>query len=142
MVGRKRSSDDEELAENERIRVYGFKLCHVFDRLSQTEGADLPKFSTVHGDPQEYLPRLIEFVANQNIVLEYDASIASAKGMSSGGKITLLPDRTPAETLATLAHEIGHLCCEDSYVAILPGTAMKGPLQPHEPPHNSGSKAP
>ena len=28
--------------------------------------------------------------------------------MSSGGKITLLPDLTPAETLATLAHEIGH----------------------------------
>ena len=37
MVGRKRSSDDEELAENERTRVYGFKSCHVFD-VSQTEG--------------------------------------------------------------------------------------------------------
>jgi len=29
MVGRKRSSDDEELAEVERARVFGFKACHV-----------------------------------------------------------------------------------------------------------------
>ena len=31
MVGRKRSSDDEELAEVERARVFGFKACHVWD---------------------------------------------------------------------------------------------------------------
>ncbi len=107
MVGRKRRSDDEELEENGLTRVFGFKACHVWD-VSQTEGADLPEFATVHGDASDYLPRLIDFVANQKIVLEYDASIAPAKGMSSGGKITLLPDQTPAETLATLAHEIGH----------------------------------
>lgn len=47
-------------------------------------------------------------MASQNIALEYDAAIAPAKGMSSGGKITLLPDLSPAETVATLAHEIGH----------------------------------
>jgi len=107
MVGRKRRSDDEQLEENEQSRIFGFKACHVWD-VSQTEGADLPEFATVHGDPQDYLPRLIEFVASQNIALVYDPSIAPAKGMSSGGKITLLPDLTRAETLATLAHEIGH----------------------------------
>ena len=73
MVGRKRSSDDEELAEHERTRVFGFKLCHVFD-ISQTEGEPLAEFATVKGDPRECLPRLIQFVASQNIVLEYDAS--------------------------------------------------------------------
>jgi antirestriction protein ArdC len=107
MVGRKRTSGDEELAEDERTRVYGFKSCHVFD-VSQTDGAELAEFATVKGDPQEYLPRLIQFVASQNIALEYDLAIAPAKGMSSGGKITLLPDLSPAETLAVLAHEAAH----------------------------------
>jgi antirestriction protein ArdC len=107
MVGRKRSSDDEQLAEDERTRVFGFKSCHVFD-VSQTDGDTLPEFATVAGDPKDYLPRLIQFVADQNITLEYDLAIAPAKGMSSGGKITLLPDLSPGEHLATLAHECAH----------------------------------
>jgi antirestriction protein ArdC len=107
MVGRKRSSDDEELAEDDRARVYGFKSCHVWD-ISQTAGEAIPEFATVKGDPEEYLPRLIQFVASQNIALEYDSGIAPAKGMSSGGKITLLPDLSPAETLGVLTHEVGH----------------------------------
>jgi len=107
MVGRKRQADDEEMAENEGTRLYGFRSCHVFD-ISQTDGNAVPEFATVRGDPQQYLPRLVQFVATQNITLEYDAAIAPAKGMSSGGKITLLPDLSPAECLATLAHELGH----------------------------------
>jgi antirestriction protein ArdC len=107
MVGRKRSSDDEQLAEDERTRVFGFKACHVWD-VSQTDGAELPEFATVKGDPQEYLARLIRFIARQNIALEYDLGIAPAKGTSSGGRITLLPDLPPAEHLATLAHECAH----------------------------------
>jgi hypothetical protein len=62
----------------------------------------------VKGDPQGYLTRLVQFVASQNIALEYDSAIAPARGMSSGGKITLLPDLSPAEHLATLAHECAH----------------------------------
>jgi antirestriction protein ArdC len=107
MVGRKRRTDEEELAEDERTRVFGFRACHVFD-VSQTDGADLPGFATVKGDPQGYLARLVRFVADQNIVLEYDDRISPGHGMSSGGKITLLPDMSPAETVATLAHEVGH----------------------------------
>jgi len=104
MVGRKRSSDDEELAEAERGRVFGFKACHVWD-VSQTDGERLAEFAAVKGDPQG---RLVQFVASQNIALEYDSAIAPARGMSSGGKITLLPDLSPAEHLATLAHECAH----------------------------------
>jgi antirestriction protein ArdC len=107
MVGRKRSSGDEEREQNEQTRVFGFKACHVFD-VSQTEGRDLPEFATATGDPQDYLTRLTRFVASQNLTLEYDPRIAPARGMSSGGKITLLPDLSPAETVAILAHEIGH----------------------------------
>jgi antirestriction protein ArdC len=107
MVGRKRRSNDEELEEDEQCRVFGFKACHLWD-VSQTDGAELPEFATVSGDPQGYLVRLIQFVANQSIALEYDASIMPAKGMSSGGKITLLPSLSPAEHLAVLAHEVAH----------------------------------
>jgi antirestriction protein ArdC len=107
IVGRKRRVGEEEPIEDGRRQVYGFRACHVFD-ISQTEGADLPEFATVHGDPGEYLERLIRFVASRNIDLEYDSRIAPARGMSSGGKITLLPGLSLAETLATLAHEVGH----------------------------------
>ena len=34
--------------------------------------------------------------------------IAPARGMSSGGKITLLPGQSPAEEFSTLAHELAH----------------------------------
>ena len=107
MVGRKRGSEDEQPTEDERTRVFGFKACHVWD-VSQTDGAELPEFATVQGDPQNYLTRLVQFVGSQNIALDYDDAIAPARGMSSGGKITLLPDLSPAEHLATLAHECAH----------------------------------
>lgn len=107
MVGRKRDADDEQMEENEKTRVFGFKACHVWD-VTQTDGSDLPEFATVTGDPQDYLKRLVDFVGAHKIVLEYDARIAPAKGMSSGGKITLLPDLPPAEHLAVLAHEVAH----------------------------------
>ncbi len=107
MVGRKRGSDDEQLGEDKQSRVFGFKACHVWDVL-QTDGEPLAEFATVNGDPQGYLARLIQFVASQSIALEYDSAIAPTRGMSSGGKITLLPDLPPAEHLATLAHECAH----------------------------------
>src|SRR5260370_19481695 len=34
--------------------------------------------------------------------------IAPARGMAENGKITLLPEQTPAETFATLVHEVAH----------------------------------
>jgi antirestriction protein ArdC len=105
MVGRKKS--DDELSEDERTRLFGFRAAHVFD-VSQTDGDRLPEFATVKGDPADYTERLTQFVARQNIALEYDVRIAPANGMSSGGKITLLPDLSPADHFATLIHEIAH----------------------------------
>jgi hypothetical protein len=105
MVGRKKS--DDEITEDTQTRLFGFRAAHVFD-VSQTDGDPLPEFATVNGDPQGYGDRLKQFVATQKIALEYDAKIAPAKGMSSGGKITLLPDMPPAEDFAVLAHEAAH----------------------------------
>jgi antirestriction protein ArdC len=105
MVGRKKSVD--QLTEDEQTRLFGFRAAHVFD-VSQTDGEPLPEFAAVSGDPGEYSDRLKQFVESQNIVLEYDAGIAPAKGMSSGGKITLLPDLPSAERFAVLVHELAH----------------------------------
>jgi hypothetical protein len=47
-------------------------------------------------------------VESQGIELSYSERIAPAKGLSHGGKITLLSGMQPAEEFSTLVHEIGH----------------------------------
>ena len=44
-----------------------------------------------------------------------------AKGLSYGGQITLLSGMQPTEEFSTLAHEIGHLCGAEIYVASASG---------------------
>jgi antirestriction protein ArdC len=105
MVGHKKS--DDALTEDERTRLFGFRAAHVFD-VSQTDGEPLPEFATVKGDPKDYAERLVKFVASRCIALEFDSGIAPAKGLSSGGKITLLPDLPAAEHFGTLVHEVAH----------------------------------
>ncbi|MBZ5634882.1 MAG: ssDNA-binding domain-containing protein [Acidobacteriia bacterium] len=105
MVGRKKT--DDTLTEDAQTRLYGFRAAHVFD-VSQTDGDALPEFATIKGDPKDYAERLEDFVTSQGIALEYDSGIAPAKGLSSGGKITLLPDLSAAERFATLIHETAH----------------------------------
>lgn len=107
MVGRKRCTDCEVLEEDQRTRLFGFRAAHVFD-VSQTEGNPLPEFATVQGDPREYTGHLTRFVANQNIVLDYDPGIAPAHGVSRGGRITLFPSLSPAEHFTVLVHELAH----------------------------------
>jgi hypothetical protein len=62
----------------------------------------------VTGDPGNYMDRLKAYVAQLGISLEDSSDIAPAKGLSQGGKITLLPDLSPAESLAVLVHEVSH----------------------------------
>jgi hypothetical protein len=95
------------MSEDDQTRIFGFRAAHVFD-VSQTDGEPLPEFATINGDPEGYTDRLKTFIAGQNIALEYDANISPARGMSSGGKITLLPDLPAAEHFAVLAHEAAH----------------------------------
>ena len=55
-----------------------------------------------------YRERLVKFVESQNVTLNYSERIAPAKGLSLGGKITLLSGMQPAEEFSTLVHEIAH----------------------------------
>src|SRR3984957_8978677 len=103
---RRKSDEESEHAGDERV-ISGFKVAHIFSE-EQTDGEPLPELGTVTGDPSAYFERLTKYIAEQNIALEYSDEIAPAKGRATRGKITLLPGQTPAELLATLAHETAH----------------------------------
>src|SRR5207248_477174 len=96
----------EEEGETETTAL-GFKPVFVWAQ-DQTDGKPIPELSTVQGDPGEYTERLKAYVVQLGISLEYSNDIAPAKGLSHGGKITLLPDLPPSENLSVLVHEIGH----------------------------------
>jgi hypothetical protein len=55
-----------------------------------------------------YRERLFKFVESQSVELSFSERIAPAKGLSHGGKITLLSGMQPAEEFSTLVHEVGH----------------------------------
>ena len=55
-----------------------------------------------------YRERLFKFVESQSVELSFSERIAPAKGLSHGGKITLLSGMQPAEEFSTLVHEIAH----------------------------------
>ena len=97
----------EAAKPDEAFRLTGFRTAYVFDS-SQTEGRPLPEFSKTTGDTQEYGEKLKALVAKQGISVEYDASIAPAQGVSSGGRIRLMPGMAPAEEFSVLAHELAH----------------------------------
>jgi hypothetical protein len=117
MVGHRRSRQNEiatdidtENTADERkpeSQLIGFRAVYVFD-ISQTEGKELPTLTEVQGDVSGYRERLFEFVQSQGVELNYSERIAPAKGLSHGGKITLLSGMQPAEEFSTLIHEIGH----------------------------------
>ncbi len=91
----------------ESTAAKGFRSVHVFD-IGQTEGQELPGICAIAGDPGAYKERLSDFVRACGISIEYSSAIAPAFGISSGGRITLLPGRPVAEEFVTLAHELAH----------------------------------
>jgi hypothetical protein len=88
--------------------LIGFRAVYVFD-VEQTEGEDLPEFEhRISGEVGKFHDRLIGFVGQQNIVLEFNERIAPALGVSYGGKIALLPGQSKPEEFVTLVHETAH----------------------------------
>ncbi|MFP5205763.1 MAG: ArdC family protein [Acidobacteriota bacterium] len=88
--------------------LIGFRAVYVFD-VEQTEGADLPEFEhNISGEIGDQRDRLIDFLAQQNIALEFNERIAPALGVSYGGKIALLPGQSKPEEFVTLVHETAH----------------------------------
>jgi antirestriction protein ArdC len=106
-IVRRKPENEEENRDTVSASIAGFRAAYVFD-VSQTDGKELPQIDKVHGDPQQHAGRLRTFAETQGISVEYSEEIAPARGVSSGGKIALLPGQSPAEEFSTLAHEIAH----------------------------------
>ena len=126
MVGRRSAKDvatdepsEDATTEGQRT-LYGFRAVYIFD-ISQTEGKELPTLTEVNGDVSGYRERLFKFVESQSVELSFSERIGPAKGLSHGGKITLLSGMQPAEEFSTLVHEIAHLCGAGIYVASASG---------------------
>jgi len=112
MVGyrrnRKDAATEPEPETKPQTVLIGFRAVYVFD-VAQTEGADLPEFEhSISGEVGEHRDRLIDFLAQQNIALEFNEKIAPALGVSYGGKIALLPGQSKAEEFVSLVHETAH----------------------------------
>ena len=112
MIGYRRNGRMRRRAGDRRRKpqpvLIGFRAVYVFD-VAQTEGADLPEFEhSITGEVGEHRDRLIDFLAQQNIALEFNEKIAPALGVSYGGKIALLPGQSKAEEFTTLVHETAH----------------------------------
>jgi N-terminal domain of anti-restriction factor ArdC len=113
MMGYRRKKSYDGEPEQESVTkpqpvLIGFRAVYVFD-VVQTEGADLPEFEhSIAGEVGEHRDRLIDFLAQQNIALEFNEKIAPALGVSYGGKIALLPGQSKAEEFVSLVHETAH----------------------------------
>ena len=112
MIGHRRKKDDVEQDRDASAKpqpvLIGFRAVYVFD-VAQTEGADLPEFEhNISGEVGEQRDRLIGFLVQQNITLEFNERIAPALGVSYGGKIALLPGQSKPEEFVTLVHETAH----------------------------------
>jgi hypothetical protein len=107
MVVKHREPEPGKDQPKEPYRVAGFRPAYVFD-ISQTEGKHLPEFAKTTGDPKDYTEKLKALAERRGITVEYDEAIKPAQGISSGGRIRLLPGLQPAEEFSTLAHELAH----------------------------------
>jgi hypothetical protein len=111
MIGvrrRKQEEIEQDGAGKSAPVLVGFRAVYVFD-VSQTEGQELPELNQqISGDVGGNRDRLMDFLAAQNIQLEFKESIAPAMGVSYGGKIVLLPGQSEPEEFSTLIHELAH----------------------------------
>jgi antirestriction protein ArdC len=106
-IVRVKTSTMDTVENSESPTPVAFRPAYVFD-ISQTDGKEIPRLGRVSGNSVKQRERLAKFITEQGIVLEYSEDIAPARGRSSGGKITLLPDLSAPEDFATLVHELAH----------------------------------
>jgi hypothetical protein len=106
-VSRMRERPSKHEDGESREVVLGFRGAYVFD-VSQTEGAPVPEFASVAGDPSVFIDRLKAHVADQGLELSYSERIAPAQGISNGRQIVLLPGLSASEEFSTIVHEAAH----------------------------------
>ena len=100
------AGEGESTPQDDEPRIR-FRAAHVFD-ISQTDGEPLPHPVEVGGDPRDFTNRLKTLIDSKSIVLEYSKDLGSADGASSGGKIRIKPELSPATEFSVLVHELAH----------------------------------
>lgn len=95
---------EEEQKEKE---VFAFRAVHVFD-VSQTDGEELPEFTRVSGDADQWLVKLHAVTSQRGVELSYEDDLGGADGYSKGGSICLLSGQPSAVEFSVLAHELAH----------------------------------
>lgn len=103
----KKEDDDQGEEENSSPAIRGFRAVYVFD-VAQTEGAAIPEFSRIQGEPGEKLRKLQCCVQDLGIALEYASNLGGAEGVSHGGRIEILENLEPAHEFSVTAHEFAH----------------------------------
>ena len=103
---RRKTKDSEQNHTDESSMPAGFRLAYVFD-ISQTEGEELPEFSSVRGDPREFRDRLAllrhEARHCPRVFIRHRAGSRNFRRWQDHAAA-----RSPAEEFATLAHELAH----------------------------------
>lgn len=112
LVYRRKQDAAEETPANDdgdkpARQVRGFKVVHVFD-VTQTEGAELPEFSRLSGDPGDYIDKMRTLIASHQIALSYEDLPPGNGGLSKGGSIVIANGLEPANHFAVLVHELAH----------------------------------
>lgn len=102
----KKETVEEDNKRSDVTEINGFKGVYVFD-ISQTEGADLPEFASVQGDPSRYQEKLDNLISANGITVEYSDTL-HAYGMSTGGKIVIRSGLSPAQDFSVKVHELAH----------------------------------
>jgi antirestriction protein ArdC len=101
-----RRRDDDQGDDGVRA-VVGFRAAYVFD-IDQTDGDALPVPQEASGEPGDLTDRLKQAILTDGIAFEYCEDLGGALGTSSGGRIRLLQDLSPAMEFTTLVHEYAH----------------------------------
>lgn len=107
MVGKPRTERRDQETNDERKRLFGFRVVHVFD-YKQTEGRELFELSPVLGDPGEAVQILKQVYRSLGIRLEYGSLPRGARGVSTGGRVIIREGLTPEMECRVLAHEAAH----------------------------------
>jgi hypothetical protein len=114
-----RKMEEERDGKTEQvIRPVSFRVVSVFD-IAQTEGEALPELECNPTEGGETLLPLLETAVNgQQITLTYKA-LSGPDGLSKGGAIEIEETLDTPARCAAIAHELAHLCCAGSYVALV-----------------------
>jgi len=110
MISRRKKEEGASNSDSEQEStpmVYGFRTVFVFD-VSQTDGADLPAFAGLAGDPGGLQAKLESFIRSLGIGFDYVEHLGGANGVSLDGRIEVVDSLLPAQKFSTSVHELAH----------------------------------